>query len=64
MLILSLTGLVLGAVISERDVSERRLSEEEGSGIRSVAGVHGRGNFMELILTGAWPHFATGFPPS
>ena len=29
MLILSLTGLVLGAVISERDVSERRLSEEE-----------------------------------
>jgi PAS domain S-box-containing protein len=29
MLILSLTGLVLGALISERDVSERRLSEEE-----------------------------------
>jgi len=29
MLILSLTGLVLGAVISERDVSKRRLSEEE-----------------------------------
>ena len=29
MLILSLTGLVLGALISERDVTERRLSEEE-----------------------------------
>ena len=29
MLILSLTGLVLGAVISERDRSEHRLSEEE-----------------------------------
>jgi len=29
MLILPLTGLVLGAVISERDVSKRRLSEEE-----------------------------------
>ena len=30
MLILSVTGLVLGALISERDVGERRLSEEEG----------------------------------
>ncbi len=29
MLILSLTGLILGALISERNVSERRLSEEE-----------------------------------
>jgi hypothetical protein len=29
MLILSLTGLVLGAVISERDRSEHRLAEEE-----------------------------------
>jgi PAS domain S-box-containing protein len=30
MLILSLAGLVLGALISERDAGERRLSEEEG----------------------------------
>jgi PAS domain S-box-containing protein len=59
MLILSLAGLVLGALISERDTSEQRLSQEEGrmrllleSTGEAIYGVniHGECTFCNLAM--------------